>query len=214
MVTYASRQLKDHEQNYPMHDLKLAALVFALKIWRHYLYGEKCKIHTYHKSLKYVFGQKNLNMRKIRWIETISDFQCEIKYHPEKANVVAKALSRKSHAGMPLILVGIRNLLTRESPNNVVMSVVQKIVPVIEEESIEGQNKDEKLEKLRQRILRSEGPHHFTIKRKGITYYKERKVIPNVLELKEKIVIEAHCIPYTAHPRSTKMYRDLKGQFW
>ncbi|KAL0545979.1 hypothetical protein IC582_015883 [Cucumis melo] len=95
VVTYASRQLKSHEQNYPTHDLELAAVVFALKIWRHYLYGEKIQIFTDHKSLKYFFTQKELNMRQRRWLELVKDYDCEILYHPGKANVVADALSRK-----------------------------------------------------------------------------------------------------------------------
>ncbi|KAL0537392.1 hypothetical protein IC582_026370 [Cucumis melo] len=96
VVAYASRQLKSHEQNYPTHDLELAAVVFALKIWRHYLYGEKIQIFTDHKSLKYFFTQKELNMRQRRWLELVKDYDCEILYHPGKANVVADALSRKA----------------------------------------------------------------------------------------------------------------------
>ncbi|KAL0561192.1 hypothetical protein IC582_001613 [Cucumis melo] len=95
VVAYASRQLKSHEQNYPTHDLELAAVVFALKIWRHYLYGEKIQIFTDYKSLKYFFTQKELNMRQRRWLELVKDYDCEILYHPGKANVVADALSRK-----------------------------------------------------------------------------------------------------------------------
>ncbi|XP_050944050.1 uncharacterized protein LOC127150387, partial [Cucumis melo] len=86
VVAYASRQLKSHEQNYPTHDLELAAVVFALKIWRHYLYGEKIQIFTDHKSLKYFFTQKELNMRQRRWLELVKDYDCEILYHPGKAN--------------------------------------------------------------------------------------------------------------------------------
>ncbi|KAL0546384.1 hypothetical protein IC582_016292 [Cucumis melo] len=95
VVAYASRQLKIHEQNYPTHDLELAAVVFAMKIWRHYLYGEKIQIYTDHKSLKYFFTQKELNMRQRRWLELVKDYDCDILYHPGKANVVADALSRK-----------------------------------------------------------------------------------------------------------------------
>ena len=93
VVAYASRQLKPHEQNYPTHDLELAAVVFALKIWRHYLYGEKCRIYTNHKSLKYLLTQKELNLRHRRWLELFKDYNCIIDYHPGKANVVAHALS-------------------------------------------------------------------------------------------------------------------------
>ncbi|XP_073046190.1 uncharacterized protein [Primulina eburnea] len=96
VIAYASRQLKPYEQNYPTHDLELAAVVFALKIWRHYLYGAKCEIFTDHQSLKYLFTQKELNMRQRRWIELIKDYDLTISYHPGKANTVADALSRKN----------------------------------------------------------------------------------------------------------------------
>ncbi|KAI5339933.1 hypothetical protein L3X38_019207 [Prunus dulcis] len=82
VITYASRKLKKHEQNYPVHDLELAAVVFALKIWRHYLYGETCQIFTDHKSLKYFFTQRELYMRQRRWLELIKDYDCTIEYHP------------------------------------------------------------------------------------------------------------------------------------
>ena len=82
MVAYASRQLKLHEKNYPTHDLELAAIVFVLKICRHYLYGEKCFIYTDHKSLKYLPSQRELNLRQCRWIELIKDYDCMIDYHP------------------------------------------------------------------------------------------------------------------------------------
>ena len=95
MIAYASRQLKKHEQNYPTHDLELAAVVFALKIWRHYLYGVPCQIFTDHKSLRYIFTQKELNLRQRRWLELIKDYDCTIEYYPGKANVVADALNRK-----------------------------------------------------------------------------------------------------------------------
>ncbi|GKB90520.1 putative reverse transcriptase domain-containing protein [Tanacetum coccineum] len=95
VIAYALRQLKSHEKNYTTHDLELGAVVFALKIWRHYLYGTKSVIYTDHKSLQHIFDQKELNMHQRRWLELFSDYECEIKYHPSKANVVADALSRK-----------------------------------------------------------------------------------------------------------------------
>ncbi|GJV26949.1 putative reverse transcriptase domain-containing protein [Tanacetum coccineum] len=95
VIAYASRQLKIHEKNYRTHDLELGAVVFALKIWRHYLYGTKCTVFTDHKSLQHILNQKELNMRQRRWLELLSDYDCEIRYHPGKANVVADALSRK-----------------------------------------------------------------------------------------------------------------------
>ncbi|GJY27335.1 putative reverse transcriptase domain-containing protein [Tanacetum coccineum] len=94
-IAYASRQLKIHEKNYTTHDLELGAGVFAFKIWRHYLYGTKCTVFTDHKSLQHILNQKELNMRQCRWLELLSDYDYEIRYHPGKANVVADALSRK-----------------------------------------------------------------------------------------------------------------------
>nr|GEW88090.1 reverse transcriptase [Tanacetum cinerariifolium] len=96
VIAYASRQQKPYEVNYPTHDLELAAVIFALKIWRHYLYGESCDIFTDHKSLKYIFTQRDLNMRQRRWLELLKDYDTNIQYHPGKANVVADALSKKS----------------------------------------------------------------------------------------------------------------------
>ena len=95
VVAYASRQLRPHEENYPTHDLELAAVVFALKLWRHYLYGETFEIFTDHQSLKYIFTQKDLNLRQRRWIEYLKDYDFTLQYHPGKVNVVADALSRK-----------------------------------------------------------------------------------------------------------------------
>jgi hypothetical protein len=100
VVAYSSRQLKVHEKNYPIHDLELAAVVHALKTWRHYLYGQKCDVYTDHKSLKYIFTQLELNMRQRRWLELIKDYELEIHYHPGKANVVADTLSRKSQINL------------------------------------------------------------------------------------------------------------------
>ncbi|GJR83961.1 putative reverse transcriptase domain-containing protein [Tanacetum coccineum] len=96
LIAYASRHLKIHEKNYTTHDLELGAVVFALKTWRHYLYGTNSVIYTDHKSLQHIFDQKELNMRQRRWIELFSDYECEIHYHPGKANVVADALSEES----------------------------------------------------------------------------------------------------------------------
>jgi hypothetical protein len=96
VIAYASRALRNHEQNYPTHDLQLAAVIHALKIWRHHLMGAKCNIYTGHKSLKYIFTQADLNMRQRHWLELIKDYDLEVHYHPGKANVVADALSRKA----------------------------------------------------------------------------------------------------------------------
>ena len=97
VIAYASRQLWKHEMNYPTHDLELAAVVPALKIWRHYIMGTKCQVYTNHKSLKYIFTQKDLNLRQHRWLELIKNYDLEIHYHPCKGNLVVDALSRKEY---------------------------------------------------------------------------------------------------------------------
>jgi hypothetical protein len=100
VVAYGSRQLRKHEEKYPTHDLELAAIVHALKIWRHYIIGKRCEVYSDHKSLKYIFTQPDLNLRQWRWLELIKDYDLGINYHPGKANVVADALSRRSHVNM------------------------------------------------------------------------------------------------------------------
>ena len=105
MIAYESRQLKPHEKNYPTHDLELAAVVFALKIWRHYLYEETFDLFSDHKSLKYLFSQKELNMRQRRWLELLKDYDFTLLYHPSKANVVAGALSRKTYGFVASLMI-------------------------------------------------------------------------------------------------------------
>ena len=96
VMVYGSRQLKNHERSYPTHDMELAAIVFALKIWHHYLYGEQFKVFPDHKNLKYIFTQQDLNMRQRKWMEYLEDYEFTLYYHLDKTNVVADALSLKS----------------------------------------------------------------------------------------------------------------------
>ena len=103
VVAYGSHQLKNHEQNYPTHDMEMAAVLFALKIWRHYLFGEKFEVYSDHKSLKYIFTQRDLNMRQRGWMEFLEDYDFTLHYHPGKANVVADTLSRKSRGALDSI---------------------------------------------------------------------------------------------------------------
>ena len=122
VVAYASKQLRSHEENYPTHDLELAAVVFALKIWRHYLYGVKFKVYSDHKGLKYLFDQKELNMRQRRWIEFLKDYDFELKYHVGKANLVGDALSRKS-LHMSLMMIEEHKLLEEFRDLNISVSL-------------------------------------------------------------------------------------------
>jgi hypothetical protein len=107
VVAYASRQLRKHEDKYPAHDLELAVVVHALKIWRHYIIDKRCEVYSDHKSLKYIFTQLDLNLRQSIWLELIKDYDLEVKYHPVKANMVADALSRRS----PINMLATKELL-------------------------------------------------------------------------------------------------------
>ena len=217
VVAYASRQLKDYEQRYPTHDLELAVVVFALKIWRHYLYGDKCEIYTDHKSLKYFFTQKELNMRQRRWLELVKDYDCEILYHPGKANVVADALSRRSH-GTVASLKMIEAPLQKEIVKAGIEIVVGKLANLtvqsdLLEEIKRKQILDENLVK-QEALLQEEKNGNFTMSEGQILRYKGRVCVPNDLEIKDRILKEAHTTPYSLHPGTTKMYQDLKSMYW
>ena len=217
VVAYASRQLKDHERNYPTHDLELAAVVFALKIWRHYLYGAKCEIYTDHQSLKYIFTQKELNMRQRRWLELVKDYDCEILYHPGKANKVADALSRKSSAtlmaihALPQPLQKDIHDLEIEIISGKVSSLTRQ--PTILEHMKSSQESDPTLVKIKEEVL--EGKEMvFSLVEDGTLLYKGRICVPKDEEMRKQILSEAHETPYSVHLGATKMYKDLKRSFW
>ena len=111
VIAYGSRQLKNHERNYPTHDMELETIVFALNIWCHYLYGEQFEVFLDHKSLKYIFTQWDLNMRQRRWIEFLEDYDFTLHYHPGKENVVADALSQKSQGVLVSVAFRERQML-------------------------------------------------------------------------------------------------------
>ncbi|XP_056688567.1 uncharacterized protein [Spinacia oleracea] len=162
VIDYASRQLKPHEQNYPTPDLELAAVVFALKIWRHYLYGASCQIFTDHKSLKYIFTQKELNMRQRRWLELLKDYDLDIQYHPGKANVVADALSRKSHLNMILPFSRANHDYLQKmkiefiSKQRIARLNTLEMRPTLIDEIKEVQGKDLQLERIRNERIKIE----------------------------------------------------------
>src|SRR4051812_42590913 len=131
VIAYGSRQLRTHEDKYPTHDLELAAVIYALKMWRHYLLGNRCEVYTDHQSLKYLFTQPDLNLRQQRWLETIADFNMDISYTPGKANVMADALSRKAYCSelevqiqQPLLYEELRKMNLEIVPQGYVNNLV------------------------------------------------------------------------------------------
>jgi hypothetical protein len=216
VVAYTSRQLRKHELNYPTHDLELAAVVLALKIWRHYLIGYKCDIYTDHKSLKYIFTQSELNLRQRRWLELIKDYDLEVHCHPRKANVVVDALSRKSYANglqltyLPTELHAEIEHLSLGFVNDVVKMTIE---PTLEKEIRKGQVEDEKLKEIAEKVVLGKAPG-FRLDDDGTLWFGKRICVPKVKAICDTILQEAHESAYLIHPGSTKMYLDLKEKYW
>ncbi|GJV13685.1 putative reverse transcriptase domain-containing protein [Tanacetum coccineum] len=202
VIAYASRQLKVHEKNYTTHDLELGSVVFALKIWRHYLYGTRCTVFTDHKSLQHILDQKELNMRQRRWLELLSDYDCDIRYHLGKANVVADALSRKERTE-PL---RVRAL---------VMTIGLDLPKRILEAQIEAQKPEDLVNEDVGGIIRRDIPkERLEPRADGTLCLHGRSWIPCYGDLRSVIMHESHKSKYSIHPGSEKMYQDVKKLYW
>nr|GEZ28551.1 putative reverse transcriptase domain-containing protein [Tanacetum cinerariifolium] len=197
-----------HEKNYTTHDLELGAVVFALKIWRHYLYETKCTVFTDHKSLQHILDQKELNMRQRRWLELLSDYDCEIRYHPGKANVVADALSRKERI-KPLRVRALVMTIGLDLPKQILGAQTEARKPEnLKKEDVGGMlienSKDPK--KFRKEKLEP--------RTDGTLCLNNRSWLPCYGDLRALIMHESHKSKYSVHPGSDKMYQDLKQLYW
>nr|GEX28892.1 retrotransposon protein, putative, Ty3-gypsy subclass [Tanacetum cinerariifolium] len=197
VIAYASRQLKKHEENYMTHDLELGVVVFALRLWRHYLYGTKCTVYTDHKSLQYILDQKELNVRQQRWIELLSDYGCEIRYHLGKGNVVADALIQKEREPLR-----VRSLVVTVHTNLPERILNAQTEAVKKKDNVKAKN----LERLIKPI--------FEIRSNGIRCFKERIWLSLFGGLRDLIMHESHKSKHSIHPGSSKMYQDLKKLYW
>ncbi|GJV69711.1 putative reverse transcriptase domain-containing protein [Tanacetum coccineum] len=208
VIAYASRQLKIHEKNYTTHDLELGAVVFALKIWRHYLYGTKCTVFTDHKSLQYILNQKELNMRQRRWLELLSDYDYEIRYHPGKANVVTDALSRKKK-DQPLRVRALVMTIGLDLPKQILNAHTEaRKRENIKNEDVGGMlvEKEKNLEAIRTEKLEPCAD--------GTLCLNGRSWLPCYGDLRTVIMHESHKSKYSIHPGSDKMYQDMKKLYW
>jgi hypothetical protein len=222
VVAYASRQLKPHETRYATHDLELAAIVFALKMWRHYLLGERFELYTDHKSLKYLKSQRDLNLRQQRWMEFIEEYDFDIAYHPGKANVVADALSRQYEVRSNMIREW-KNLeaLTYfvlgfdERSEGAYLGNVQ-VKPELIDMIVRAQFEDDDMRQLIELIVTGtvdDSTTGYAIGIDSCLRFHGRICVPKVNEIKEQIMSEAHKSRFSIHPGGTKMYKDIRRMY-
>jgi hypothetical protein len=218
VIAYASRQVRRHEEHYPTHDLELAAVVHALKIWHHYLLGNTSHLYTDHKSLKYIFTQSELNTRQRRWLELIKDYDLEIHYHQGKANVVADALSCK--ASCHCLTVRTPDTTLCQEMENLNLGMIQhgtltqlKLESILLQRVIDAQRTEKGMKCIHEKMEANKA-NCFRKDDQGIIWFKDRIIVPKDAEIRQQILDEAHLSRYSIHPRSTKMYQDLKQHYW
>ncbi|GJS56161.1 putative reverse transcriptase domain-containing protein, partial [Tanacetum coccineum] len=202
VIAYASRQLKIQEKNYTTYDLELGAVVFALKMWRHYLYRTRCTVFTDHKSFQHILDQKELNMRQRRWLELLSDYDCDIRCHPGKPNVVADALSRKERV-KPLRVRALVMSIGLNLPKQILEAQTEALKPKnLTAEDVGGMlQQDLTKERLKSRADRT-------------LCLNNRSWLPCYGNLRTLVMHESHKSKYSIHPGSDKMYQDLKQLYW
>jgi hypothetical protein len=192
VIAYASRALRPHEQNYPTHDLVLAAVVHTLKIWRHYLMGAHYNIYTDHKSLKYIFTQADLNMRQRRWLELIKDYDLEVHFHPGKANVVADALSRKAQCNCVTMDSKIATLCDELCKLNLevislgTLSYIS-VEPTLHEQIVMAQIGDKGVQVIKEMLEQKVDQYKcFCQDSKGVLWFEDRLVVPKIQNSRRK----------------------------
>jgi hypothetical protein len=180
--------LRRHEENYPTHDLELAAVVMVLRTWQHYLLGNVVHIYTDHKRLKYIFTQPDLNMRQRRWLELIKDYELEVHYHPGKTNVVADTLSHKPHCNyLPAVHLTGEESSIRVSPDLSLYNIT--LTPVLRGEIIAAQRNHEGMSHIKRRIQEGDPKvAYFCEDAEGVLWFKDRLIVSKEASLKKKIV--------------------------
>jgi hypothetical protein len=214
VISYSSRRLRHHEEHYPTHDLELAVVVMALRMWRHNLLGNMVHIYRHHKSLKYIFTQSDLNMRQRRWLELIKDYELEVHYHLGKENVIADALSHKARCNyLPTVCLTGEESSTRLLPDLSLFNIT--LMPTLRDEIKVAQKNDEGIGHIKRRMREGDPKVAcFREDAEGTLWFKNRLVVHKKEALKKKILDETNTSRYSIHPGSTKMYHDLRQQFW
>jgi hypothetical protein len=197
VIFYESKKLKEHERNYANHDLELAAIVHALRKWRHYLMGRRFELRTYHKSLKYLFDQPTLNAGQSRWLEFLCEYDFDIKHIKGKENKVVDALSKRVHElhsiTISMYQIDIKSrVLEAASANLQYRELVAKL------------QQDKTLQ----------GVEDYKLETDGILMYKNKFYVPNVQGLKLVILREMHNVPYAGHPRYQKTMEAVKSHYF
>jgi hypothetical protein len=183
VVCYESRKLKEHARNYATHDLDLAMIVHALKMWTHYLMGKKFKLNTDHYGLKHLFGQPTLNSRQTRWLKFLSEYEFEIKHIKGKENQVVDAINKRAHE------VHI---------TTIIMYMID-----LKDKVIVAANSDQHYVKIKETLQQGnfqQKINYYEMKEDGILMYKGKVYVMNSNELKNVVLKEMHNVPYAGHP--------------